>query len=129
MLLSTHYNRGRSSLYFAIGSAHFHPSKKLVDLDISQPVYGQCHISETPHEDRFARNAKDSEDAARVLLRIRGTIRDGSGKIFDGLVQTGREKGVNMVNYLFDILIGRTAKESGELPERYKLVRDKPIYT
>jgi len=32
MLLSTHCNRGRSSLYFAIGSAHFHPSKKLVDL-------------------------------------------------------------------------------------------------
>ena len=34
-----------------------------------------------------------------------------------------------MVNYLFDILIGRTAKESGELLGRYKLVRDKPIYT
>jgi hypothetical protein len=72
-----------------------HLSKEIVALDLSKPVYCQCYITETPREDRFAKDADDSEDAARVLV-IRGMTLDG--KIFDGPAQAGEEKTIRKVN-------------------------------
>jgi hypothetical protein len=55
-----------------------------VVLDSSKLLHVKCVVAENPDEDRYAVEAHHSEDAARLLIRIRGTT--SNGEAFDGIV-------------------------------------------
>ena len=69
-----------------------------------------------PDEARYVLNARDDDGAARMVLRIKGTME--SGEEFDCLAFAGGEANVLYMNSFYDVLVGRTLEESKSLPRR-----------
>jgi hypothetical protein len=109
------------SQQFYLGTAEFRIPKSIATLDSTKPLHIQCVITETPDEDRYAKEAHDSEDAARLLIRICGTT--SNGEAFGGITQAGGEKTMFKANFLYDMLVGRSLAESLELPGRHRRKR------
>lgn len=101
---------------FHVGFMSFNIPRWFVHVDNSSRVHVQCVIADEPDDDRYAVMSSNSEDAARLLIRVCGT--NTLGEPFDGTIHTGGEKYVCKANSLFDVLVGRTPEESKALPNR-----------
>jgi hypothetical protein len=107
---------------FHLGPCTFRIPLTVVRLDLSKPVHVQCVITDEPDNDCYALDSSPSDDAARLLMRLRGTNTDG--KRFDGPAYAGGTKTVFQTNSLFDLLVGRSLKESLQLPRRSKRMKE-----
>jgi hypothetical protein len=108
------YDRGGR---FCIGPCKFCLGRDIVKAAEGKPVFVQCTLTEEPDTKCYAKESSTSDDAARLVIRIRGTRPDGTG--FARIARAGGKSIVGTCNTLFDILVGRSQAESRALPGRY----------
>jgi len=105
----------KSHQWIHICNIRFNIAKRVVRLDRATPLYVQCFIHEKSHPSCFAKDSK-TEDASRIVVRIRGKSEEGNH--FDFVAHASGPVTVSRMNYVYDILAGRTEEESQSLPNR-----------
>jgi hypothetical protein len=78
-----------------------------VRLSRERPLWVQCFLSDNPERDCYALASKSSDNASRLVIRIRGTNDDGEA--FDGVVRAGGKTAVEKLNSIYDTLVGIAA--------------------
>lgn len=76
------------------------------ELYPDKPLWVQCIPSDRSERDCYALDSSSSDNASRLVIRIRG-ITD-QGKAFDGVARAGGEKAVEKLNAIYDILVGKS---------------------
>jgi len=117
-----HNTTSHSGQIFSIGPCRLSIPLRTVKLIQDEPVYVQCVITEEPDPHIYAQASSFPDDAARSIIRIRGTT---SIKL-NLTVQFRRmaRKNVKVSNTLFDLLVGRSFEESRALRNRWYTMRN-----
>jgi hypothetical protein len=113
--------------HFWIGTCKIQIPVEIVRPASGKRIFVQCSLTEEPDAECFAKASSASDDAACVVIRIRGTLQNGDE--FDCIARNGGKSYVVKCNNLFDILVGRSGPESRALPGRSYLVSGDRVYT